>query len=66
MIQHRNIGTNWQFSDEQEEVLEEYYDANLLLVQCLNLPDIVVTRSLRQEIEETLLLPIAHQTIDRV
>ena len=66
MIQHRNIGTSWQFSNEQEGMLQQYYDANLLLVQCLNLPDIVVTRSLRQEIEETLLLPIAHQTIDRL
>ena len=59
MIQHRNIGHDWQFSPEQKKLLQQYYDANRLLVNCLNLPDIVVTRSLRQEIEETLLLPIA-------
>src|SRR4028118_390003 len=35
MIQHRNIGHNWQFSKEQKELLKQYYDANRLLVDCL-------------------------------
>lgn len=59
MIEHRNIGHDWQFSEEQKEKLQQYYDANKLLVDCLNLPDIYLSREVRQEIEETLLLPIA-------
>jgi ATP:cob(I)alamin adenosyltransferase len=57
MIQYRNIGHDWQFNDEQKELLEQYYDANFLLVECLN-SDCYVSREVRQEIEETLLLPI--------
>ncbi|WP_206753905.1 NACHT domain-containing NTPase [Microcoleus sp. FACHB-1515] len=58
MIKYRDVGHNWQFSEEQEELLHQYYDANLLLVNCLN-SDCYVSREVRQEIEETLLLPIA-------
>jgi predicted NACHT family NTPase len=58
MIEHRNIGHDWQFSDSQKERLQKYYDANKLLVDCLN-SDCYVSREVRQEIEETLLLPIA-------
>jgi predicted NACHT family NTPase len=58
LIEHRDIGHDWQFSDEQKKLLKEYYDANKLLVDCLN-SDCYVSREVRQEIEETLLLPIA-------
>jgi predicted NACHT family NTPase len=58
MIKHRNIGHNWQFSDQQKEVLRQYYDANKLLVDCLN-NSCNVTPAVRSQIEETLLLPIA-------
>ena len=58
MIKHRNIGHDWQFSDEQKKKLKQYYDANKLLVDCLN-SDCYVTRAVREEIEDTLLLPIA-------
>jgi len=57
MIEHRNIGHDWHFSDAQMERLQQYYDANKLLVDCLN-SDCYVSREVRQEIEETLLLPI--------
>jgi predicted NACHT family NTPase len=57
-ISHRNIGHDWHFSDQQKKVLRQYYDANLLLVDCLN-SSCNVTPAVRQEIEETLLLPIA-------
>ncbi|MDF5732836.1 MAG: hypothetical protein PUP92_33795 [Rhizonema sp. PD38] len=56
MIEHRNIGHDWQFSDEQRELLKQYYDANKLLVDCLN-SDCYVSREVRQEIEDKLLLP---------
>jgi len=57
MIQHRNIGYDWQFTDAQKKLLKQYYDANKLLVDCLN-SDCYVSREVRQEIEDTLLLPV--------
>ncbi|MEH1921032.1 NACHT domain-containing NTPase [Nostoc sp.] len=58
MIKHRNIGHDWQFTDKQKELLKQYHDANKLLVDCLN-SDCYVSREVRQQIEDTLLLPIA-------
>jgi predicted NACHT family NTPase len=56
IIHYRNIHHPWQFSPEQEQVLKRYYDANQLLVDCLN-SNCEVTETIRQEIEATLLLP---------
>ena len=36
MIKYRNIGHNWIFSEQQKSLLRKYYDANKLLVDCLN------------------------------
>ena len=58
MIQHRNMGHDWQFNNSQKQLLQQYYDANKLLVDCLN-SDCYISQELRQEIEDTLLLPIA-------
>ncbi|MBE9232748.1 hypothetical protein IQ231_13915 [Cuspidothrix issatschenkoi LEGE 03284] len=58
MIEYRNIGHDWQFSEEQRQLLRQYYDANQLLVECLK-SDCYVSRDVRQYIEDTLLLPIA-------
>ena len=58
LIEYRNIGHDWQFSDEQKNLLKQYYDANKLLVDCLN-SDCYVSREVRSQIEETLLLPVA-------
>jgi len=58
MIKHRNIGHNWQLCDTQIELLQQYYDTNKLLIDCLN-SACAVSIDVRQEIEETLLLPIA-------
>ena len=58
IINHRNIGHDWQFSNTQKDLLQKYYDANKLLVDCLH-SDCYVSRAVREEIEETLLLPIA-------
>ncbi len=63
IIEHRNIGHDWQFSDEQKQLLQQYYDANKLLMDCLN-SDCYVSRDVRQEIEDTLLLPMSE--IDRI
>ncbi|MDJ0636334.1 MAG: hypothetical protein QNJ34_24350 [Xenococcaceae cyanobacterium MO_188.B29] len=58
MIKYCNIGHDWQFSYEQTELLENYYFANQLLTQCLH-RECYLSREVRQEIEETLLLPIS-------
>ncbi|MCF2152286.1 NACHT domain-containing NTPase [Desmonostoc muscorum LEGE 12446] len=57
MIENRNIGHNWQFSDSQWQLLKQYYDANKLLVDCLN-SECYISRSVRQKIEDTLLLAV--------
>lgn len=56
IVHYRNIHHPWQFSPEQEQVLKRYYDANQLLVDCLN-SNCEVTAAIRQDIEATLLLP---------
>jgi predicted NACHT family NTPase len=53
---YRNIHHPWQFTPEQQQVLQRYYDANQLLIDCLN-SNCEVTATIRQEIEATLLLP---------
>jgi predicted NACHT family NTPase len=57
MIQHCNIGHDWQFSDSQKQLLQNYYNGNQLLVHCLK-SDCDISQEVRQEIEDTLLLPI--------
>ena len=57
MIENRNIGHEWQFSDKQQKKLRQYYAANQLLIECLN-SDCYVTRPVREKIEDTLLLPV--------
>ena len=58
IIRYRHCGYNWQYNEQQQEILLQYYDANWLLVTCLN-SITCVTNSVRDEIEATLLLPIA-------
>lgn len=53
---YRQIHQHWQFSAEQEQVLQRYYAANRLLIACLH-SDCEITATIRQEIEATLLLP---------
>lgn len=59
MLQYRNIGHQWQFTELQLEVLKKYYAANQLLVDCLKSSCEVTSPTMREKIEETLLLPIA-------
>ncbi|MTJ51662.1 NACHT domain-containing NTPase [Anabaena sp. UHCC 0253] len=53
---YRDINHQWQFSADQQQVLQRYYDANQLLLDCLH-SNCEVTAAIRQEIEATLLLP---------
>jgi hypothetical protein len=58
LIKYRNIGHEWHFNDEQKELFKQYYDTHKLLISCLK-SDCYVSREVRQQIEDTLLLPIA-------
>jgi hypothetical protein len=55
----RGILRDWQFSEEQKQKLQQYYDANKLLVSYLNLENIKVSPEIKRSIEDNLLLPIA-------
>ena len=47
---------SFQFTEQQQKVLKQYYDANKLLLDCLNNAH-YVTRGLREEIENNLFVP---------
>jgi predicted NACHT family NTPase len=57
IIEQRNIGHDWQFSQHQKNLLHQYHDANLLLINGLKRAS-CITPVARQKIEATLLLPI--------
>jgi hypothetical protein len=48
----------WELNVYRREKFQEYYDANLLLANCLN-SECYVSREVREEIEATMLLPLA-------
>ena len=57
LIQQRNIGHEWHFNEASQPLLEQYTNANKLLVECLNINS-HLTPEVRQEIEDKLLLPM--------
>ncbi len=61
MVKYRNIGLEWywKLSNHQKKLIQQYYYGISFLVDCLNSASDNVTPAARQEIEETLLLPIA-------
>jgi predicted NACHT family NTPase len=56
IAEYHTTQQDWHFSPEQQERLQRYYDANQLLLDCLN-SNCAVTAAVRQEIEAALLLP---------
>ena len=58
MMEYRNLGHDWQFTYQQEELLKEYFYGNKLLIDCLKRATFV-SKEVRDRIEATLLLPIA-------
>ena len=58
LIEHCNVGHDWQFTNMQVQNIRQYYHASVTLVQCLN-SSCNISDKLRKCIEETLLLPIA-------
>lgn len=53
----RNISYQWNFSSTQIENLQFYYDANKILIDCLN-SDCNIGFYVKEEISNTLLLPL--------
>jgi len=62
MIEHRDIGHDWRFTDEQVTRLANYFYAVNLLVECLDLGHV----SNRAAIENRLLLPPGWDTAQRI
>ncbi|MBW4663286.1 MAG: NACHT domain-containing NTPase [Chroococcus sp. CMT-3BRIN-NPC107] len=57
-ISHRDFGYRWDFNYHEWDKLKKYYEANQLLVSCLR-TNSYMSRSVRQKIENNLLLPMA-------
>lgn len=55
IVEYCPIGKNWNFNEAQTELLKKYYEANVLLMACLN--NAYVSNEVRKEIEDNLLLP---------
>lgn len=58
MIEHRNIGHDWEFTEGGKQQLQRHYNANKFLVDLMKI-DGAVGQEFRAEIEEGLLLPWA-------
>jgi len=56
LIDYCNIGHDWQLTETQQTLLQQYCDANKLLVNCLKQSK--VSPEVRQAIEDSLLLPV--------
>lgn len=55
-VEHLNICHEWQLDVTQKMLLQQYYEANKLLIKCLN-NDCYISLKVREEIESNLLLP---------
>jgi predicted NACHT family NTPase len=58
MRESRNIGHDWKFTEEDNKLIKQYHNANKLLVNCMN-SNSNISSGVKQEIDDTLLLPIA-------
>ncbi|MCY7332971.1 MAG: NACHT domain-containing protein [Pseudanabaena sp. CAN_BIN31] len=65
MIEHRQIGHDWQnpqngMTIEARQVLKDYYNANTILAECLNLTDLLnASQVMKEKRRSNLLLPIS-------
>jgi predicted NACHT family NTPase len=54
----RHIGSNnWQFNEHDKNFLKQYYQAVLLLVECLN-TDCIIQPEFRKQLLDSILLPL--------
>ena len=56
LIQHCNVGQYWEFSNEELKSLHNYYYGSKLIIDCLK-SECNVSNKVRQQIEDTLLVP---------
>jgi len=56
MVEHRNIGHDWQFTQKQQNQLQLYYEANKFLIGLINIKG-AVNETCHIELENGLLLP---------
>lgn len=57
-MKYRNLGYQWQFNSQQQQALKNYYQTNLLLIDCLN-----INSKIEQKLETQLLkIPETSQT----
>jgi hypothetical protein len=54
-ISHRDLGYDWQFTQEDVQCLEKYIETNQLLVDCLN-SECSLSPEVRAELEKNLLV----------
>jgi hypothetical protein len=52
------IEHHWQFNNQQEELLQKYYTANKLFMDCLK-SDCKISDSIKEKVKKMVLLPIA-------
>lgn len=57
ILEYRNIGHDWKFTESEIKALKDYYEVNKLLARCLK-EDCYVSREVREEIDRSTLLPI--------
>ena len=57
-MKYRNIASDWLFNNEEQELLQYYYNANIWLLLCLRINH-QFSSEVKKEIQETVLLPIA-------
>lgn len=57
IIDYRDIGQDWQFTEAQKKLLVQYYQANKFLMECLN-SGCNVSPEVRSHIENNLFLPL--------
>ncbi len=60
-MKYRNIAHQWNFNAQQQEVLQQYFQANLLLLDCLDRSS-YVSSEVRDSIRRQLLKPTKSKT----
>jgi hypothetical protein len=53
---YRDINWDWNWAEDQFDLQIKYYEANILLVECLNINE-VASEELKEQIKDELLLP---------
>ncbi|MEH2321343.1 NACHT C-terminal helical domain 2-containing protein [Nostoc sp.] len=56
MIDYRNIGHDWKFTNKQKQQHQRYYDLNKFLIDLIKIPG-AVSNTMNTKIKNTLLLP---------